>query len=170
MPQKPKLMFPDVVVDNVTPAPAPPALTEVISRSPLVALSAMLPFVVVALATESGPLLLILMLPAPVTLADESVLIVVSRLMPVAAVTVRLLAVTLFADPLPSRISPPGAVRLTVAPNAVTESTLISPVVLLITTLLPPPAETLPKVIADEYSTHCGRRIKRPNGRFYRID
>ena len=58
-------MFPDVVVESVTSAPAPPSLTAVISRSPPVAFRAMLPFVVVTLATESGPLLLISMVPVP---------------------------------------------------------------------------------------------------------
>ena len=81
------------------------------------------------------------------TFAEVSVLIVVSRPMPVAAETVSLPAVTLLAAPLPSRIAPPEDANVTVSPPAViTELTVILPLVLLITMSFPPPAETFPSV------------------------
>jgi hypothetical protein len=94
-------MLPEVVVLAVTPLP-PPAVTELSVRSPPAAKSVIAPLLVLAEVTANAPLLLMSIAPVPVTFAEVSVPIVVSRSMPVPAEAVRLEAVTLFVAPLQS--------------------------------------------------------------------
>src|SRR4029079_11147857 len=137
----PTAMLPEVVVLAVTPLP-PPAVTELSVRSPPAAKSVIAPLLVLAEVTANAPLLLMSIAPVPVTFAEVSVPIVVSRSMPVPAEAVRLEAVTLFVAPLLSVIAP-TAVSTTAAPAAETLPTAMLPeVVVLAVTPLPPPAVT----------------------------
>ncbi len=104
----------------------------------------MLPLTVVALVTVRAPLLRMSMAPVPVTFAEVSVEIVVSRSMPAPAVAVRLEAVMLFVAPLASVIAP-TAVSDTWSPAAETLPTVMFPAVVVVAvTLRPmPPAITL---------------------------
>src|SRR5258706_561464 len=143
----PTEMFPAVVVLAVTLRPMPPAVTVVRVSVPLSAARVIAPSVVVALVTASAPALLMSIAPAPVTFADVSVVIVVSKLMPVPAVAIKFEAVTLFVAPFASMIDP-TAVSDTWSPVAETLPTAMFPaVVVLAVTLRPvPPALTVVRV------------------------
>src|SRR5258706_11358 len=135
----PSTMLPLVVVVRATSAPAPAAVTVPIVRSPLAAFRVMLPLAVVALVTASAPVLLMSIAPAPVTFAEVSVAMVVSRLMPLPAVAARLAAVTLFATPFASVIAP-AAFSVTTSGAVTTPSTMLPLVVVLSVTSAPAPA------------------------------
>ncbi|KAF0190327.1 MAG: hypothetical protein FD165_2785 [Gammaproteobacteria bacterium] len=100
--------------------PPVPAVAAVTVKVPPVALSVMPPLLVVALVTVNPPAVsLISMLPAPLTLAEVSVVIVVSRSTPVTVVAVRLVESTLAVAALPSVILPVRAVSVTALPVSV---------------------------------------------------
>src|SRR5258706_88663 len=136
---EPTAILPAVVVLAVTLRPMPPALTVVRVSVPLSAASVIAPSFVVALVTVSAPLLRMSIAPRPVTFAELSVVIVVSRLMPVPAVAVRLEAVTLFAVPLASMIAP-AAFSVTTSGAVTTPSTMLPLVVVVRATSAPAPA------------------------------
>src|SRR5258706_9651178 len=96
----PSTMLPLVVVGIDASAPDPAAVTAPIVRSLLVALRVLLPLAVVALVTVSAPLLLMSIAPAPVTFAEVSDGMGVSRGMPVAPGGGRLVKNTLVGAPV----------------------------------------------------------------------
>src|SRR5258706_479088 len=140
-------MSPAVVVLAVTLLPVPPALTVVRVSVPLSAARVIAPSVVVALVTVRAPLFLMSMAPVPETFAEDRVVIVVSKLMPVPAVAVRLDAVTLFVAPF-AALHAPTNVRGTLPPATETLPTAMSPAVVVVAvTLRPvPPALTVVRV------------------------